>query len=120
MINKIDIEDCINHVQRTGIDLVRGCVFSKNHDNHITKVDWLGATMICMNIIEDYGKAGWFTRFLNLIGKDPLWFYRFNYGFSQCRVLQVYTTDCLSGQRRYHDDNVSKEGRELARKFNLI
>lgn len=101
------------------IELVRGLVFVKSWSGRIVKVDWLGATMIYMGTLDDYGREGWFKRFLVRVDKDPMWFYRFNYGFSQGRVMQVYTTDCFSGQRFYHDDKTSKAGRDLAKRFGL-
>ena len=115
-ISSIDlIESSICIAQERVVILTRGPMYIWTSGELPTHCDWCGAVQIAQNKAQRSFPSGWFKEFLDLIGKDPIWFYKFNFGFTHIRSLDVISSD-KSGKDVYSEDKVSRSAADLAKR----
>lgn len=126
------IEKSTIDVQRMGIEIVKGPLFIfAGKDCEIKACDCFGAVLIKHNMADKHRDCakllkfpvGWIKSIcVDILGKDMYWFWRFKYGFSQGRAIELYqeTKDTSGGTKRiYVPDEVSKSGSRLAKSLGL-
>lgn len=114
------IQGSIDYCKEQGIEIRLGSIFSLIGRGYLARpvsCDWAGAIMI-KNGLPLRFYPGWLKEVaVDILGKDTYWFWRYNYGFNQGRVLDVWREE--GGKRIYYEDEVSKEGLRLAKRNGL-
>ena len=117
------IQNSIVEIQHRNITLVRGPLYVWGSGDVPEGCDCFGAVLICNNNHQRGFPKGWLREFLDTLGKDYIWFYKFNYGWSQNRVLETrvehHSNNSRDGGEKYVwvEDKVSKSAVDLAKKF---
>lgn len=112
------IEESIQKAKQKGIEIVRGPIFVWGHEALPKACDCSGAVLVAFDKAEPGFPKGWLRELcVEILGKDTWWWYRFNFGFNHGRPLQMYTEE--KGKTKYIDDDVSKSGVRMAKRFGL-
>ena len=109
------LEQSVKEAKKKGIRIVRGPIFIWGKNNVLEACDCFGAVLLARGKAQKGFPKGWLKELcIDILGKDTYWFWRFNYGYSQKRVMQMYTEE--KGRKVYIDDEVSKAGMKFAKK----